>query len=379
KNGATMLFGETLVIFASDSDSLALSSESVARIKDLCSRDPSLQTVFFSEIQPLTHFVKKGFPLIEKDIPVRSSLYYLLNKPVKLKFSSLDMFNDYKTNHLASLDLFAENDPYRANIERELKANEKIFTVLKIAESASNKRDIETETSCLLDLRKMGEYNPSLRQYALSFLSFREKTFFNTALALENDKLWDDAGKIYRSILLINPSSYDANYRMSVISLTQQKINDASSYLQTAMRLQPENPNVMHQMGVILFTIGKYNDALTYLQKAIALKKYDSPTYFYIGLCYEELNRLSEAAEYYNQALLKDPMNQDNISAIERIKSKLEKQNTQWQLPELKNQNEVEHGEDFPLPINKSAIDVRLKDDNPGTDTNQNQTDGKAQ
>lgn len=379
KNGATMLFGETLVVFASDTDSLVLSTDSLTRIKDMCSRNPSLQTAFFSEIQPLTHFVKKGFPLIDKKNSDHTSLYYLLNKPAKQKHSSMDFFNDYRTNHLVSLEFFAENDPYRANVERELKANERVFTILKIAEYASIKRDIETETSCLLDLKKMGEYNPPLRQYALSFLSFREKTFFNTALALENDKLWDDAGKIYRSILLINPSSYDANYRMSVISLTQQKINDASSYLQTAMRLQPDNPNVMHQMGVILFTIGKYNDALTYLQKAIALKKYDSPTYFYIGLCYEELNRLTEAAEYYNQAILKDPMNQDNISAIERIKSKLEKQNAQWQMPELKNQNEVEHGEDFPLPINKSAIDVRLKDDNPGTDLNQKQTNGKAQ
>ncbi len=380
KYGVTMLFGDTLVFYASDNEtSLKLTSDSISRMKDLLSHDPSLQTVFYSEFQPLSHTIKNGFLSPDNATSAPLSLSSLMKKPSYPKLPALTDFNDYKTNHVVSLELFSETDPYRQTVERELKTNERVFTILKLAEAASLRKDVETETSCLLDLKKIGEYNPPLRQYALAFLSFREKTFFTTAAALESDKLWDDAAKIYRSILLINPTSFDANYRMSVISLTQQKISDASSYLQTAMQLQPNNANVMHQMGVLLFTIGKYNDALTYLQKAIALKKYDSPTYFYIGLCFEELNRLTEAEDYYKQAILKDPMNQDNASAIERIQVKLGKQNTQWQMPTQKNQNEVEHGEDFPLPINKSAIDVRLKDDNPGTVENPQPNKGSDQ
>jgi len=41
----------------------------------------------------------------------------------------------------------------------------------------------------------------------------------------------------------------------------------------------------------------------------------------------------------------------------------MEDEKSKWKLPDQKNQSDVEQGENIPLPINKSARDIRLKDE----------------
>jgi tetratricopeptide (TPR) repeat protein len=361
------VFGDTLVIICSDkADSLTLNEGRLQLFKAFISKDTSFSTIFFSDMQCLSHVWLIGYPVIAEKPEGKDQVFGIgMFGTSRIGAAMPDRFGlVFETTHNTGTGLFGKTDPYRQSIEQNFRNNDTILTLVKKAENSSLNKDYEGETKYLLELKKYGEYNPPLRQYATAFLSFREKSFNDVALLYEKDKQWEDAAKIYRSMLLINPNNFEANYKMSIISLTLQNIGDAFKYLQTAMRQQANNPNVMHQMGVILFTTGKYNEALEYLQKAVALKKYDASTYLYIGLCYEEMGRLQEAVDYYKQALLKDPSNQDINSALDRIKGKLTKQNEQWKMPEQKNQMDVEHGEDILLPIYKSAIDVRLKDEN---------------
>lgn len=369
---AAFLFSEQLFLFGSDeAASLSITSESFARLKKLMSAAQS--PLFFSELQCLSHAVSSDIADLAPKTKLPAARVDSMLYPRHVgKVLPESLAASYETYHTAGLGLVTDA-MLRIQAEQGIRSYDRQFTLLKQIEKDELSTDYESETTRLLDLRRFGEYDPALRLYVSSMLAFKEASFNEYALLYEKSKQWDDAAKIYKAILIINPNNFNANYRMSILSLTLQDINASFSYLQTAMRLQADDPNVMHQMGVLLFSTGKFNEALTYLQKAIALKKYDADTYLYTGQCFEELGRLQEAMDYYQQALVKDPQNQDIIGALQRLKDKSQKIQDSWKTPEMKNQNEVERGEDFPLPINKSAIDVRLKDEQPGDPAPQQQ------
>lgn len=369
---AAFLFAEQLFLFGSEeASSLTITSDSFVRLRKLTST--SQNPLFFSELQCLSHAVSSDIADLTPQSKLPASRVDSMLYPRHVgKILSDAVAASYETSHTAGLGLVADA-MQRLQIEQGIRAYDRQFTLLKQIEKDELSRDYESETTRLLELRRFGEYDPALRLYASGMITFKETSFNEYALLYEKSKQWDDAAKIYKAILIINPNNFNANYRMSIIALTLQDINAAFGYLQTAMRLQADDPNVMHQMGVLLFSTGKFNEALTYLQKAIALKKYDADTYLYTGQCFEELGRLQEAMDYYQQALVKDPQNQDILGALQRLKDKTQKIQDSWKAPEMKNQNEVERGEDFPLPINKSAIDVRLKDDQSGDTAPQQQ------
>jgi Tfp pilus assembly protein PilF len=359
------LFSEQLTLVgACDPGVLSITPDSITRLKKIISGDQS--SLFFSEFQCLSHIASSDIADLAPGIKIPE--YRVDSMLVRRHIGKIlpdALAASYETAHSSGLALVPQTPDrtFYSYLEAGLRSYDKQLTILKQIEKDEIVRDYESETTRLLELRRFGEYDPALRQYASNMLQFKETAFNEYALLYEKGKQWDDAAKIYKAILIINPNNFNANYRMSVISLTLQDINAAFLYLQTAMNLQSNDPNVMHQMGVLLFSTGKYNEALTYLQKAIALQKYDAETYLYTGQCFEELGRLQESLDYYQQALVKDPQNQEIIGALQRLKDKNRKMQDQWKAPEMKNQNEVERGEDFPLPINKSAIDVRLKDD----------------
>ncbi len=129
------------------------------------------------------------------------------------------------------------------------------------------------------------------------------------------------------------------------------------------MMLKKDDPKVLYQMGVLLFSSGKPREALAYFERALAFKEKTASLFYYIGLCYEELDNLSGAAGYYNQAATLDPNDKNIISGIERIKEKNKLKRGESAESEQTSNTEVEKGEDMPLPVTESAINVRIEED----------------
>ena len=71
------------------------------------------------------------------------------------------------------------------------------------------------------------------------------------------DRRWDEAGTFYRAIIQINPDNFEANYRLGMLSITVQNLDDAFKYLQRAMVLKRDDTKVLYQMGVLYFAMGR--------------------------------------------------------------------------------------------------------------------------
>jgi tetratricopeptide (TPR) repeat protein len=271
----------------------------------------------------------------------------------------------YSANSALISDLIDKSsDKYnlRRQIGDDISRDSKILTLLKKTEISEIMGEYEEEAGNLMDLKKYGEYRPDLRNYIAAILSFKEDSYYYRAIEYEKDKKWDKARSLYAAILTINKDNFDANYRMGILCITLQNINESLVYIQNAMRLKKDDPKVQYQMGMLLFSSGKPKEALEYLQRAIQLKENSASVYLYLGLCYEELGNILEAKKNYEAALLKDPNDANTQMSLERVKGKIEDEKNKWKTQSLKNDDEVEKGEKIPLPISKAVYKNRLTD-----------------
>lgn len=240
--------------------------------------------------------------------------------------------------------------------------NEKLYTLLKTTEWAEAVENYTDETKFLFELKNIAEFNADLSTYIRFILSYKENYYYDAALKVEKEKKWLVAKELYNAILTINSNNFEANYRMALLCLTLQDLDNSYKYLMNAMNLQGDHPKVLYQMGVLLFTNGKYAEAIDYFNRALEKNERSASIYMYLGLSNEQLNNLPQAEEYYTKALIEDP-NDINIKLrIENIKRKKDGIPVVEKLPEQKNDIEDEKGEEIPLPINKSAYDIRLGD-----------------
>ncbi len=366
KRSAVFMFSDHLVFISADSDNaLSVSENNIGYLKNLIKNDKDVAELFYNEYQPLTHLLYSDTGEMKQFIPSRTvSPAFFLSKPIPVHFND-KMIEEYLNNNMRILDLISNKPPdayYKNTLNQIIRGSAPIYTLLKEAFYHEYRREYEQESENLYQLKKFAEYLYELRSYINGILSFKKDFYFREALRLEGDKQWDQAARLYRAILKIQPDNFDANYRMGILSITVQNLEEAFIYLQHAMQLKRDDSKVLYQMGVLLFSSDRPQDALTYFNRAVEMQENTASIYNYMGLCYEKLGMINDAKNSYLKAVQMDPNDVTLQSSLERINRTIDEEKNRWKLPDQKNQSDVEQGENIPLPINKSARDIRLKD-----------------
>ncbi|MDI9423622.1 MAG: tetratricopeptide repeat protein [Spirochaetota bacterium] len=363
---AGFLFSDHLVLLcARTASALELTREGFERMSALFGSRPDLAGLFINEYQPLAHLL---FTDIDDMLAsLKDSGTNPWPCPEKGSGFSLDanLENVYLSDNLRIGTLIPDglqSTYFRAGILAGLRARGQAFSMMKKASLMEVRGEFDGETAILAQLGRMGDYQPDLRAYITSLLAFKERHYFAEAVRLEKGRGWNDAGTLYRAIININPDNFEANYRLGMLSITVQNLDDAFVYLQKAMSLKRDDTKVLYQMGVLLFAMGRPREALEYFTRAMELRESTAGIFHYTGLCYEKLGRTQEAKTYYEKALLADPNDCAIQSSLKRIETAIEEEKSRWKTPDPRNQFEVEQGESIPLPINQSARDVRLDD-----------------
>lgn len=354
-----------LVLAANDSRTLGISKQGVDRVGTILKEHPGIAALQLNEYHLLSHYLTNDVTAVA-DMDIQAPAPDLL---AAKQSGGIDIDGQLIEAYLggsAGATLLLDTDP--ANFElagilpAALNQNEKTLSLLKRAELAAARMEYETETEALSQLKALAEYNADLRAYSGKLTAFREEYFFSEAIRFEKDKRWEEASRLYRAILRINAAHFEANYRMGILSITLQNLDDAFKFLQHAMELRRDDPRVLYQMGVLLFSSGQTTQALEYFTRTLALRESPESLFHYMGLCYEKLGRPEEAKPYYEKALLADPNDSAVQSSIERISQALQARRVFKKPQDRKNQMDVEQDETMPLPINQTAKDIRLKD-----------------
>jgi tetratricopeptide (TPR) repeat protein len=368
-----------------DKDAFLVSRENYSRMVEFFNIHEESQQIYLSEIHALSHLF---FTNIDDLISIISPKNFSPTIAFKRKenlYLGLKILEEYSKSNRKIMDLAKDSDG-QGNIALTLNTlfmnNDEVLTLLKQAELAEAEGDYKKETKILFKLRKLAEYRMFLQSYIFKVLKHKEDYYYNAALQLEKEKKWDDAMELYQAVLSINNNNFNANYRMGLLYITLQDIENSFEYFQNAMKLDQENPKVLFQMGILFYSTGEIDEAIGYFKRAIQQDESSAALYRYLGLCYEKIGKLNEAARNYSRAVIADPNDRETKERLEDVKKKIDHQRKGWEMPEKKNEFEAELDSDMPLPISKSAYEVRLKDDDtslPVVDADGNEIESKDQ
>jgi len=361
------LFSNILVLLGTDDvRGFDVDRERVLALGEIIEKVADSDSLFINEAHCLSYMLKKENlnRLARKDVSVQRHFYSLFRTESLMEYS--DFESEILENSVSAEEIINSGDQQIKEIRETVnfyKRNEQNFKRIKIAEIAGARQLYEKEAELLVQLIPLSRNERQIGQYLEKQMITREQYYFKSAVEFEKEKKWDDAKKLYSAIITINGNNFEANYRMGLLCLTLQNIEESFKYIQKALQLQKDDPRVQYQMGVLLFSSGREKDSLEYLERSVTLKNDMPSVYFYLGLAYEKTGNIFEAKKNYEKAMLRDPNDEDIKLSIERIVQKIQEEQEKWKQKEPENQNEDEKGENIPLPINKSAYEWRITDE----------------
>ncbi len=367
KKHAVFLFSNMLLIVASnDPDAIQIDAQSIDRISSVIADEETYGLLFYSPVQPLNNYLFADVTDIKKySGPASTHKLLEITKAVSRKINP-EFEEQYLKKEPAYETIISSEKlgwQIQSKILNSLAREKSILTLIKKTEYAESINSYVTETDYLFQLKRYGAYNSDLKTYIDKILSFKEKFYFDEALRLEKEKRWDDAAILYKAILTINNTNFDANYRFGMLYITMQDLSNAFIYLDAALKLNKEHPQVLYQMGVLMFSSNKIKEAINYFEKAKDLKLEIYQLYMYLGLSYEQTENYAKAKENYEKAILLDPNDSKLRSLLAGIELKIKQSQVIDTQGTQSNMLDDEQGVKMSIPVNKKAVKARLLDE----------------
>lgn len=367
-NHVVFLFSNILLIISSDDPSrLKIDSASLSRVSEIISSSQKYGLLFYQDIHPLNNILFTDIDNLilfyPKPIDIKSYRY----RPVNQNLLPEPLVEYYL---LAETDLFSrmltsdkDNARFNADLLSRFSRSGQLLNLIKRTEYAESINAYENETAYLFQLKNLTTFRPELKSYINSILEYKESYYFTEAQRLEKSKRWDDAVTLYRAILNINKNNFEANYRLGLLFITMQDLDNASRYLNAALQMDKNHPHVLYQMGVLTFSGNRFNEAITFLEKAESMHERNAALYMYLGISYERINRLEKAKENYEKAIIQDPNDKKIQELLDSVITRMKPAGDPYFQNERTNMIDDEKDEEFILPVNDKAIRSRLMDD----------------
>ena len=128
-----------------------------------------------------------------------------------------------------------------------------------------------------------------------------------SALALHQQGLLDEAEALYREILLSEPRHFDALQLLASVAAQKKNSLEAVKLFDQALAINPGNPFLLNNRGNALKELKRYEEALASYEKAIAGKSDYADAFYNHGVALNELQRYEEAVASYDRVMTLRP------------------------------------------------------------------------
>lgn len=130
----------------------------------------------------------------------------------------------------------------------------------------------------------------------------------------------DEAIKEFSYVIDQDNKYYDAYYNMGLVFLDEERYNDALSMFDKAVQIAPKDFKGHVQMGITYRNLKMFDDAMKSLQEANKLSPANSDILYEIGMVAEAQGELELAVDIYKESLAYDPLFEDAVNALDRLK-----------------------------------------------------------
>ncbi len=360
-NIITFVIADQVMFIASENpERIKITTKNYNSLTDLFNKNENMIYYYYNANHLLWHFAEtKALKITESES--RWNDFEIFQRREKKEKSKI-IEDDYEVDINVLLASEKESIALKNTLMTQYRYDKDLFMMLRNAEVAEEGQDYLKEAEIIDAISKKYYYRSDVAKYLGKIIKLKEEFYLNLALEMEKEKNWEEAKKVYYAILKLNNDAFEPNYRLGLLNITIQNIEEALKYMNNALKMKNDDPRVQYQMGVLMFSNGKQADAMKYFEKSLQLKNETPTLYLYMGMCNESMGKIYEAKEYYKKAAFLDPNDNTIMTSLERINEKIQKEIDKWKTNDPKNQNEDEQGENVPLPVNKSAYEYRITD-----------------
>ena len=179
------------------------------------------------------------------------------------------------------------------------------------------------------------------------------------AISKHQEGKLDDAEKLYRSILKIDPKHADANNNLGTLFQSNNNFEDAIVFYKKAIEAKPDFAEAYNNLGFILQKLKRFDEAVINYNEAIALKIKSEKTYYNLGIVLNELGKLDEAEKVYKKTIDLKPNYPDailNLGNVQKNQHKLREAEASYRHAIKLNPNYIKAHTNLKILLNENDL-----------------------
>jgi len=136
------------------------------------------------------------------------------------------------------------------------------------------------------------------------------KGLFESADRALSTKHYDEALRLLKRIIEIDPKDFQARTQLGTVYLGQKQFDEADAAYSSAIEVRPSFFPALLNLGRLRLVSKKYDAAAEVLTRAIAQRQDSADANFYLGETYLQLKKGTLGARHLYEALRLDPVGQ---------------------------------------------------------------------
>jgi tetratricopeptide (TPR) repeat protein len=132
----------------------------------------------------------------------------------------------------------------------------------------------------------------------------------------------EKAIKEFDYVLEQDKNYYDAHYNLGLVFLKEERYSEALIEFEKTVNIAPRDYKGHVQMGITYRELEEYDNAMKSLETANKLAPTNSDIIYQIGMVAEAKGEYQDAIDIYKDALAYDPLFEDAVDALDRLKDK---------------------------------------------------------
>ena len=126
---------------------------------------------------------------------------------------------------------------------------------------------------------------------------------FNLALENHQKNNLQNAERIYKKILKINPNHFQSICFLGTLSIQTKNFEKGKQLFYKAIEIQPNNANIHNNLGTVFKELGEFRKAINYFQKTIEFQPDHADAHYNLGIVFKELGEFQKAISCYQKVI----------------------------------------------------------------------------
>src|SRR3990170_2817297 len=143
------------------------------------------------------------------------------------------------------------------------------------------------------------------------------------AIIYEKQGKLDESENIYKELVTLFPSSFDAYVRYGNFLFRINRLSEAAIQFKKAQQLDYQNPDLKLRLGLLYLEKEEYEKAIEEFQLILFGSPEDERAKYYLALCYTQIGRSDESLKMIKEALKHDPDNEQIVNYLGALYRKL--------------------------------------------------------